>query len=96
MTQDPHNGTHGYIIRSLYFDTPYDTDFFEKQAGVELRRKLRLRCYDPGLDYAMLEMKQKQGTRQLKRSLRISRADALRLIKGDYTTLLHYSDPFAA
>lgn len=27
MRQDPHNGVHGYMIRSLYFDTPYDTDY---------------------------------------------------------------------
>ena len=39
LLQDEHNGTHGYRIRSLYFDTPYDRDFFEKQAGTELRRK---------------------------------------------------------
>ncbi|MDO4893827.1 MAG: VTC domain-containing protein [Eubacteriales bacterium] len=44
MLQDSHNGEHGYMIRSLYFDISYDTDFFEKQAGVELRRKIRLRC----------------------------------------------------
>lgn len=96
MAQDPHNGVHGYIIRSLYFDTPYDTDFFEKQAGVELRRKIRLRCYDPKLDFAMLEMKQKQGARQLKRSLRVSREDAVRMTAGDYSPLLRYSEPFAA
>jgi hypothetical protein len=41
-------------------------------------------------------MKQKQGTRQLKRSLRVSREDALTLIKGDYTPLLRYEEPFAA
>ena len=96
MAQDPHNGVNGYIIRSLYFDTPYDTDFFEKQAGVELRRKIRLRCYDPKQDFAMLEMKQKQGARQLKRSLRVSREDAMKLIDGDYSPLLDYSEPFAA
>ena len=96
MRQDPHNGVHGYMIRSLYFDTPYDTDFFEKQAGVELRRKIRLRCYDPGHDFAMLEMKQKQGARQLKRSLRVSREDGLRLIDGNYEPLLRYQEPFAA
>ena len=33
MLSDPHNGTHGYTIRSLYFDTVYDRDYFEKQAG---------------------------------------------------------------
>lgn len=29
MMQDSHNGTHGYMIRSLYFDTPYDTDYID-------------------------------------------------------------------
>ena len=76
MLEDAHNGIHGYRIRSLYFDTIDDTDYYEKAAGVELRRKLRLRCYDPSADYAMLEMKQKQGASQLKRSLRVTREDA--------------------
>lgn len=96
MLADPHNGTHGYTIRSLYFDTLYDRDFFEKQAGVELRRKLRLRCYDPRGDFAMLEMKQKQGANQLKRSLKLKREDAIRLTRGDYSPLLFYKEPFAA
>ena len=96
MMGDWHNGTHGYMIRSLYFDTPFDDDYFEKQAGIELRRKVRLRCYDPNSDYAMLELKQKQGVQQLKRSLRVSKADGQRLIDGDYTVLLSYQEPFAA
>ena len=75
MKGDPHNGTHGYIIRSLYFDTIYDGDYFEKVDGVEVRRKIRLRCYDPNGEFAMLEMKQKQGANQLKRSLRLTRED---------------------
>lgn len=96
MSEDAHNGTHGYIIRSLYFDTVYDGDYFEKLAGVETRRKIRLRIYDPNADFAMLEMKQKQGANQLKRSLRLSREDAITLTKGDYTPLLCYKEPFAA
>lgn len=96
MLADPHNGTHGYTIRSLYFDTVYDRDYYEKQAGIELRRKIRLRCYDPKADYAMLEMKQKQGANQLKRSLKLKRNDAVRLISGDYSPLLCYKEPFAA
>lgn len=96
MLSDPHNGTHGYTIRSLYFDTVYDRDYFEKQAGIELRRKVRLRCYDPKADYAMLEIKQKQGANQLKRSLKLKRADAILLTQGDYTPLLQYAEPFAA
>ena len=43
LLQDPNNGLHGYRIRSLYFDTPEEKDFFEKEEGVETRRKIRLR-----------------------------------------------------
>ena len=96
MPEDAHNGIHGYRIRSLYFDTIDDTDYYEKAAGVELRRKLRLRCYDPAADFAMLEMKQKQGTSQLKRSLRVTREDAQALTHGDYAPLLRYPQSFAA
>ena len=96
LTEDEHNGPLGYRVRSLYFDTIYDNDYFEKLDGVELRRKIRLRIYDPNNDFALLEMKQKQGQYQLKRSLRISRADAEELICGNYSPLLHYRDDFAA
>ena len=96
LIQDEHNGTHGYVIRSLYYDTIYDQDYFEKAAGTELRRKMRLRIYNPAADFAMLEMKQKQGVHQLKRSLRVSREDAVILSRGDYSPLLHYNEPFAA
>ena len=96
MAQDRHGGALGYRIRSLYFDTLDDTDFFEKIEGAELRRKLRLRIYDPGADFAMLEMKQKQGAYQRKRSLRMGREDARQLAAGRYEALLRYEEPFAA
>ena len=96
MIQDEHNGTDGYIIRSLYFDTIYDDDFFEKLEGVETRRKIRLRIYDPKSDFAMLEMKQKQGANQKKRSLRMTKADAEALIAGKYEVLLKYKEDFAS
>ena len=43
MIQDKHNGADGYIIRSLYFDTLNDKDYEEKEQGIQLRRKIRLR-----------------------------------------------------
>ena len=73
-----------------------DSDFYDKIEGIELRRKLRLRIYSPESDFAMLEMKQKEGSYQRKRSLRVSREDAQKLIKGEFSALLHYEDPFAA
>lgn len=95
LWQDPNNGRDGYLIRSLYFDTAYDSDYFEKLAGLETRRKLRLRVYDPESDHAFFEMKQKQGARQLKRTLRVTKEDALRMIAGDYSPLLDYPEDFA-
>ena len=82
LPKDSHTGDSGYSIRSLYFDTLWDGDYFEKLDGVELRRKLRLRLYDPTAGHAFLEMKQKEGEYQLKRSLRLSRAAAAALAGG--------------
>ena len=96
MIQDAHNGANGYNIRSLYFDTINERDYETKIDGLELRRKIRLRIYDPAADFAMLEMKQKEGSYQKKRSLRVSREDAIELTKGRYHSLLKYTDPFAA
>ena len=95
MIQDVHNGAQGYRIRSLYFDTIDEKDYEEKLDGIEKRRKIRLRIYDPDNDFAMLEMKQKEGAYQKKRSLRLSREDAIEVSKGNYSCLLNYEDPFA-
>ena len=57
---------------------------------------MRLRVYHPQDEIAFLEMKQKQGSNQLKRSLPIKREDAQRLIAGDFTPLLNYKEAFAA
>lgn len=95
MQQDVHNNGDGYNIRSLYFDTLDDKDFEEKEDGLELRRKIRLRNYGPDSTYAMLEIKQKQGSNQKKRSLRLSKEDARRLINREYSVLLQYPEPFA-
>lgn len=92
---DPHNGNRGYHVRSLYFDTMQECDFYEKEDGLEIRRKIRLRIYGPEDSFAMLEMKQKQGENQKKRSLRLSREEAEELTEGRYSCLLKYSDPFA-
>lgn len=96
MHADVHNGTQGYVIRSLYFDTPDDQDFYDKVDGLELRRKIRLRIYSPQSDFAMLEMKQKEGPYQRKRSLRLRRENAEQLCRGYYRPLMAYEDPFAA
>lgn len=96
MIEDAHNGPQGYYIRSLYFDSLNDGDYWDKVDGVELRRKIRLRVYDAKADFGMLEMKQKEGPYQKKRSLRLGREDARQLCQGNYAPLLKYGEPFAA
>ena len=95
LSVDSHNTSDGYIVRSLYFDTIDNKDFCLKEMGVENRRKIRLRIYDPNAEFAMLEMKQKQGNNQLKRSLKVNRKDAISLINGNYECLLKYKEQFA-
>jgi len=78
-----------YLIKSVYFDSFYNRDFAEKESGLELRRKIRLRTY--GQDSPIkLEWKQKQGTKQQKRSLLISRAHAEQILQGNYRCLTAY------
>ena len=91
---DLHNGSDGYQVRSLYFDSLSNRDFQEKEDGLELRRKFRLRVYSPDADFALFEMKQKQGPYQRKRSLRLSRREAQALIEGDYSVLLNSGSEF--
>ena len=43
----------------------------------------------------VLEMKQKQGGMQKKRSLRMSKEDASRLINREYDVLLKYEEHFS-
>ncbi len=68
---DSHNGPDGYQVRSLYFDSLSNRDFQEKEDGLELRRKFRLRVYSPDADFALFEMKQKQGPYQREAIIKI-------------------------
>ena len=95
LAQDKNNQGEGYGIRSLYFDSIDDKDFEDKVSGVELRRKIRLRTYLQEKDMAVLEMKQKQGELQKKRSLIVSKEDAMEIIGKNYSVLLKYKDDLA-
>ena len=87
LSEDEHNKDDGYMVRSLYFDTLTNSDYYDKQAGTDYRKKIRLRIYDPDGKSAKLELKEKQGVFQRKRSLNVSRREAQLLISGDYKCL---------
>jgi hypothetical protein len=85
----------GYTVRSLYFDTPYETDFYSARDGAEQRKKIRLRLYAPTDETLKLEMKAKVGMEQIKTSLLLHRTQAQALVNGDYTVLRAIDDPFS-
>jgi hypothetical protein len=77
-----------YLVRSLYFDSQDDKDYYDKQGGEMIRKKLRLRIYDIDNDYAKLEIKGKYDYHQLKESLVIKKDVAKKIINGEYEDLL--------
>ena len=85
----------GYMIRSLYFDSINDSDYYDKLNGEMNRKKIRLRIYNPSGDLVKLELKAKYDYHQLKESLIISKLDAIELIKGNYDILLNYKEDLA-
>lgn len=93
---DSYSRNGDYMVRSLYFDTIDDKDFFQKVTEQNLRRKIRLRIYSPENDFAKLEIKQKENIFQKKRSLIVSKEDALQLIDGNYSVLQKYQSKLAA
>ena len=95
LTPDEFSKNGSYQIRSLYFDTVDDRDFHDKLTEQNCRQKVRLRIYSPQDSHVKLELKQKENIYQKKRSLLITRADALALIEGRFSVLLNYGDPFA-
>lgn len=95
MKKDSHNGREGYRVRSLYFDTPFDTDYEDKADGYYERRKIRLRIYDPEDETVKLELKEKRGSAQRKRSLLLNREEGERMVHGQYGFLKNRDEELA-
>lgn len=95
LKEDKFNCNGGYIIRSLYFDTIYNNDFLDKENGLENRRKIRIRTYNLDTETIKLEIKEKKGDLQCKRSLLISKDVGESLIKGRYEVLKEYDNDLA-
>jgi hypothetical protein len=96
MTPDTIGSLNGqYRVRSLYFDSFHDDDYYDVLKGVETHKKIRLRRYPPQERAIKLEYKSKRGINQQKTSISISRAQALQMINGDYAFLTELPDPNA-
>lgn len=91
---DPHcNAKCEYSIRSLYFDTPENDDYYEKLSGISRRKKIRLRIYDVCQQNTKVEIKNKINQLVFKESATISKEDAVELIRGNNDVLLKTDNP---
>ena len=59
MHRDIHQTGQCYEIRSVYFDDIYDSAMDENDAGIDCRKKYRVRIYDPENSPIKLEIKEK-------------------------------------
>ncbi len=82
LRKDDHTPDRGaYHIRSLYFEDPLSSAYFDKINGLEKRAKYRIRFYNRDLSYIRLEKKEKIGKKSFKAFETISLAKACALIK---------------
>lgn len=95
LSIDKNSKKDGYYVRSLYFDSIYDDDYFDKVNGLECRKKIRMRIYSPDQTKVKLELKQKQATAQIKKSIWVSKEIAINLINGNYKELMNIDSEFA-
>ncbi|MDK9700115.1 MAG: polyphosphate polymerase domain-containing protein [bacterium] len=73
-----------YHVRSIYYDTPHYLFYYEKLAGIKIRKKLRIRTYNELTDNspAFLEIKRKFDNYIFKDRVRIPLAEATNLLAG--------------
>ena len=83
-----------YLVSSIYFDTPYNDDLEDKQAGILSREKFRIRTYDKQISTIKIESKQRIDTAIHKTSSVLSLEDAGEIIKGEYACLKRSNDEF--
>lgn len=88
LNPDPNGDENNqYHIRSLYFDTAYDSALYDKINGTANRDKYRIRIYNFSDQMIRLECKSKFCDLISKRSVRITRDLAEQLISADPTGL---------
>lgn len=87
MRQDSHQNGDCYMIRSLYFDDQHDSYMNENDAGIDLRKKYRVRIYEPSQDKMRLELKEKIHGYTRKSSCTVTKQECLSLINKSASLL---------
>lgn len=95
LTLDTHGNAYGYYVKSMYFDTLENSDMMDVLNGNFIKGKVRLRSYNDSDEKFQLELKQKSGDDVVKRSVDLTKEQAIRVSECDYNVLLTKNDPFA-
>ena len=91
---DVHGSDFGYRVRSLYFDSVYDKDYYDTVDGLMSKGKIRVRVYDANSPIK-LELKRKEGSDSMKYSLILTREEAEKMQQGDYFFLTERKEEVA-
>ena len=82
LPMDKHQTGSAYAIRSLYFDDLQNSCLRENEAGVDDRRKFRLRLYNGSAERIQLEIKEKLHGKTHKSSCIVSADECRRIMAG--------------
>ncbi len=90
---DEHAPQGGYLVRSLYFDSPRDRALREKLDSVNNREKFRIRCYDRDFSFTQLEKKSKSNGLGEKAKARLTADEVSSLLAGNLAWMNDSSRP---
>jgi hypothetical protein len=95
LTPDVNGGKFGYTVRSIYFDSIRNTDYYNKIYKAGERKTIRIRTYNSNSTSVKFEIKYKRGEHQVKKSVAITKEDALAMLDLDFSVLQKYNNPTA-
>lgn len=84
LPYDIHQQDGCYTIRSLYFDTSDNQCFYENEAGVDNRKKYRIRTYNNSDQKIQFEVKEKRNGKTKKSSFPLTRRECESLMHGEF------------
>lgn len=82
-----------YRISSLYFDDIHNTSFHQKQNGILIRNKLRMRYYNDDFSFIRLEHKHKYGDMVSKESVPVTYDQFKSIRDADYRFAILETSP---
>lgn len=94
MRPDVHqNGENAYQIRSIYFDDYDNRCMNENEAGVDFRKKFRIRSYNHSDRLIRLEVKYKTHGKTKKESCPLTKQQFLSIMQADQDTVFRTPGP---